>query len=684
MPRACFGRDELIEKIVGVTEGLTPIALLGPGGIGKTSISLAVLHHSRVVERFGDNRRFIRCDQFTASRPNFLRRLSKVIGADIDHPEDLIPLRPCLSSKEMLIVLDNAESILDPQGVDGQEIFDIVEELSQFSNVCVCLTSRITTIPSDYEALEIPTLSVEAAQQAFYRIYKDSGRSDSVNDILKQLDFHPLSVTLLATVAFQNKWDDNRLAKEWEERQTDVLQTGHNRSLAGTIKLSLASPMFKDLGPDALGLLEVVAFFPKGVSEANLDWLFPTISGGNAILDKFCVLSLAYRSSGFVKMLAPLRDHLRPKDPRSSTLLCTVKERYFTRMSVPLDPDEPGFKTAAWIALEDANVEQLLDVFLSIDAANEENWEASANFMHHLFWHKKRQTVLKTKIEALPDNHPFKPLCLLQLSRLFQSAGNNVERKRLLSHALKLERERKDDHQIAHILMCLSDANRLLNLREEGTQQAREAMEMFERLGRPVDQAECSTTLGRLLHQDKQFDAAEAALSRAIALLPEKGHEYRVCQSHRALGSIYQSKLDKPKAFHHFETALRIASPFKWHHHLFYIHHSLAKLFSQDEKFDYAHAHIEQAKSHATENAFRLGVVTFLQAEIWSQQHKYQKSKTQALFALEIFERHGSSVYLKDCRQLLAKVEKSLANEKPGESRELLNSRLPLLLTRPS
>ena len=232
----------MIETIANLTLRFTSMALTGTGGIGKTSIALTVLNDNRIRRRFGDNRSFIRCDRLTASHTHFLRKLSEVTGAGVENPEDLSPLRRYLSSKEMIVVLDNAESILGLPETNAQEIHMIVDELSQFNNICLIITSRISnTLPSHCEVIEIPTLSMEAGHETFYRIYRRSERSGQVSEILKELDFHPLSITLLATVAQQNGWNTKRLSAGWGKQRTGVLHARNLGSLAAAIELSLVA-----------------------------------------------------------------------------------------------------------------------------------------------------------------------------------------------------------------------------------------------------------------------------------------------------------------------------------------------------------------------------------------------------------------------------------------------------------
>jgi tetratricopeptide (TPR) repeat protein len=659
-PRDCFGRDELIEKVIGLVENLEPIALIGAGGIGKTSIALTVLHHNRIEERFGQNRRFIRCDQFPASRAHFLARLSKVIGAGVENPEDLTPLRPTLSSKEIFIILDNAESILDPKEAGAKEIYSIVDELCQFRKLSLCITSRLTMVPPRCKRPEIPTLSMEAACDIFYGIYGDGGRSSIINDLLERLDFHALSIKLLATTASHNAWGHGRLVKEWDAHRAQVLRTDYNESLSATIELSLSSPTFLSLGPGARDLLGIIAFFPQGVDENNLDWLFHTISNRQNMIDKFCILSLTHRNNGFITMLAPIRDYLSPQDPLSSPLLCKTRDRYFNRLSVDLDPDEPVFEEARWIESEDVNVEYLLDVFISAGQTSGDIWDSCFHFLDHIYWHKPRQTSLASKIEALADSHPSKPKCLIRLSRLFQQVGNHLERKRLLTHALGLERERGDEFQVASTLRRLSNVNQYLNLYEEGIRQAKEALVIFERINDTVGQTQVLDSLAELLLRDKQLDAAQDAASRAIGLISGKGQESIICQIHRTLGEIHGSKGEKQKSIHHFRTALAIASPPNWHNDLFWNHYHLAELFGNDGEFNDANAHIEHAKSHAVNDVYNLGRAMNLQAGVWHRQDRLEDAKSEALHALGIFEKLGAANDAAFSKDLLQNIEREM------------------------
>ena len=356
-------------------------------------------------------------------------------------------------------------------------------------------------------------------------------------------------------------------------------------------------------------------------------------------------------------MLAPLRDHLRPKDPNSSPILCKTKELYFSRMSAEINPNQPGFEDARWIVSDDVNVEYLLDVFTSVDPDSNDIWKACTDFMRHLQWYKPRQTVLGPKIEALPDNHRSKPACLFRVAALFGRTGNYAEATRLLNHVLKLEREGRSHYRVALTLEKLSNASRILGLHKEAVRQAKEASKIYEQLGNTVGLARSLGQLARSFYDEGELDAAEEVAVRSSNLLPEKGQEYLVCEIQCTLGNIYRSKGQREKAIRHYRVILGIASSLNWHHHLFWTNFSLAELFLAEHMFDDANAHLNQANSHAYNGPYNMGRAAELHARILHRQSRLEEAISEVLRALEIFEKLGTSKYLEECRVLLRAIE---------------------------
>ena len=391
--RECFGRGDLIEDIARNAEQLKPTALVGFGGMGKTVIALAVLHHERIVGKFSDQRRFIRCDEFTTSLEDFLGRLSAVIGTGLGAVTSFAPIRKFIQERQqsIILVLDNAETILDSRAPDASKIRQVVEELSRFLNLCLIVTSRINPVLPGCKPIQVLPLSLEDGRKVFYDIYPEGGLSNAVDGLLKQLDCHPLSITILAQVASQNLWGYDQILKEWKEQRAQVLQTDpmdRDQCLVASIEVSLGSPTFKALGDQAREVLEVIAFFPQGINWKELDWLFPKVTGASNMVDKFCALSLVSRPGDRVTMLAPLREYLHREDSKPGPLTWDVKKQYFSRLrptSENLRPGMPGFSETKWILNEESNVERLLEAFQALEP--EAVMQAYANFLLHLSWH---------------------------------------------------------------------------------------------------------------------------------------------------------------------------------------------------------------------------------------------------------------------------------------------------------
>ena len=235
----------------------------------------------------------------------FLGRLSEVIG--VRHLKDMAQLRSHLSqSPPRILVLDGMEPILDPLAPGAAEIASAIEEFNRCQNVCILVTSKIDTEITGFHRIEVPALSANGAQDVFYSRCR-LGRSVEVDNILEELDFHPLSINLLASTVRENYRDEATLLGAWDGGKTNILKASDRQSLADNIESTLATPTLQAHGMIALETLKALAALPGGVEESKLESTFAEISGiGNAI-DALCESFLVYRQDGFFKMLSPFR-----------------------------------------------------------------------------------------------------------------------------------------------------------------------------------------------------------------------------------------------------------------------------------------------------------------------------------------------------------------------------------------
>ena len=94
-----------------------------------------------------------------------------------------------------------------------------------------------------------------------------------IDCLLRRLDFHALSTTLLATTASYNGWDHDRLAEEWDTHRAQVLRADYNESLAATIELSRDSPTLT--APMRVTSFEPSLFSHKAWTRRTLPGFFP-------------------------------------------------------------------------------------------------------------------------------------------------------------------------------------------------------------------------------------------------------------------------------------------------------------------------------------------------------------------------------------------------------------------------
>ncbi|KAJ7822903.1 P-loop containing nucleoside triphosphate hydrolase protein, partial [Mycena olivaceomarginata] len=335
MPKIFYGRESELDHIVKMLCHQSPrIAILGGGGMGKTSLARAVLHHPDTSASY-ECRFFISAESATSSVD-----LVALIGLHIglDPGKDLTKAVVQYFSRQplSLLILDNLETVWEPlKSRCGVEEF--LSLLTEVEHLALIITMRGAERPAKVHwthpfLVPLQPLSGEAAQQTFMDITDNAYTNEDIHQILQFTDNMPLAVDLIAHLS--NYEGLSNVLTRWETEKTALLSMGYDRksNLDASISLSLSSPR---LTPDSKQLLGLLSILPDGLSNTQLvqsNFGIPNILSCKSAL---LATSLAYQDGNKqLKLLVPLREHIQQFLPPSRFLIQCLRNHFYALLEL--------------------------------------------------------------------------------------------------------------------------------------------------------------------------------------------------------------------------------------------------------------------------------------------------------------------------------------------------------------
>ncbi|KAI0300030.1 hypothetical protein B0F90DRAFT_1926032 [Multifurca ochricompacta] len=565
LPQLFFGRDAELTQVIdmifsNIRSRPARIAILGPGGYGKTTLANAVLTHHRIQEHYKDARYFVACESVFSSGA-LLIELAKALGvlhsgSDASWPH----IRTRLNARECILCLDNFESPWDQDRNIQSSVEELLSRITELQYVTVLVTMRGTIRPAQTQwtrptLAPLRTLDHNAAREIWEHIADDFDAS--AEELIKAVDHVPLAVSLLAHLA--QAISSTSLLKEWDERHTGLVQMsqGHRlSSLEHSIQLSINSKRMRAY-PSAKGLLGILSMLPDGIHVKQLERFQAIINDINVTLNLH-VLQQCSLVTGFV----------------SSKHEGSLVDFYITLASIYTYKAQPH--DYAEMVLEVNNTKAILSSLLK------SNYEDKSKLISAIL----TLTEFLTNIGDLSDK------CLDKWGRVYQLAGDmkNAQLKvqeaeklcslgekngsglhaDILSHlakiytfqyafneaeavhqrALKLDESSNDtlgqgrDHQ------GLGDLYEMLNRHNEAEASYLRALEFYRAADAVLDQGNVYNGLGTTYQKLNKFNEAEAAFQRALETYEAVHDIIWQGNDHQGLGIAYTSmnRLDEAES----------------------------------------------------------------------------------------------------------------------------------------